>query len=482
MTGVRGLDRILGGGFLPGSTIMLIGAPGTGKTILAQQMAFANSRAGGTSLFFTGYSESNQKLISHNRQFSFFDLDMVGKSVYYDSLLELLTEGPDMAEKAIIQSARRHQASLVLIDGFGSMRRFLGSEQGVAHFIYSLGAQLGLLGASMVVIIEGEPDERSQYPELAVGDILLALRRGLHGVAHRRMLEVLKVRGARSLGGVHGFQIGSDGITVFPRLETVVPDIEPEWREGRAAFGIAELDAALQGGFTSGTCSVVAGGPGTGKTLLALHFISHGAAVGEPALFVSFEESAQQLEAKARAFGLPSTPGAVRMLTLPGAELDADYVVELIDEDIRQRGTRRLVIDSVPILQRALAVEARSADFMIALVAFLRSHEVTSYMSLEIGQIVGQELNLAETPVSVLAENLLLLRHVEFAGQLRRLFSVLKMRFSGHDSSIFEYAIESGTGFRVVGRPPTGEGLLTGIVRSRWVGTGSVGSPNGGTD
>ena len=74
------------------------------------------------------------------------------------------------------------------------------------------------------------------------------------------------------------------------------------------------------------------------------------------------------------------------------------------------------------------------------------------------------------------------MRHVEFAGQLRRLFSVLKMRFSGHDSSIFEYAIESGTGFRVVGRPPTGEGLLTGIVRSRWVGTGSVGSPNGGTD
>ena len=86
MSGVPGLDRILGGGFLPGSTIMLIGAPGTGKTILAQQMAFANGRAGGTSLFFTGYSESNQKLISHNRQFSFFDRyeKLFGVGIWYD--------------------------------------------------------------------------------------------------------------------------------------------------------------------------------------------------------------------------------------------------------------------------------------------------------------------------------------------------------------------------------------------------------------
>ena len=193
-------------------------------------------------------------------------------------------------------------------------------------------------------------------------------------------------------------------------------------------------------------------------------------------MFVSFEESVKQLEAKARAFGLGGTPGQVRLLVLPGAELDADYVVERIDQDIRHRGTRRLVIDSVAILQRALAVESRSADFMIALVAFLRAYEVTSYMSLEIGQIVGQDLNLADTPVSVLAENLLLLRHVEFSGQLRRLFSVLKMRFSGHDSTIYEYAIESGKGFRVIGQPPRGEGLLTGIARSSWRddGTGAL--------
>src|SRR5689334_9890469 len=103
--------------------MMIIGAPGTGKTILAQQMAFANARAGGISLLFTGYSETHQKLISHNRQFPFFDPGLLGVKVHYGSLLDLLAEGPEKAEAAILESARRQSATLVLLDGFGSMRR-----------------------------------------------------------------------------------------------------------------------------------------------------------------------------------------------------------------------------------------------------------------------------------------------------------------------------------------------------------------------
>ena len=51
------------------------------------------------------------------------------------------------------------------------------------------------------------------------------------------------------------------------------------------------------------------------------------------------------------------------------------------------------------------------------------------------------------------------------------------MRFSGHDSSIFEYAIESDKGFCVIGLPPAGEGLLTGIVRSGWRSDGAAAAP-----
>jgi len=64
-TGVPHLDRILGGGLLKGSLVMVVGAPGLGKTILAAQIAFHHAARGGTALYLTGYSESHDKLLAH---------------------------------------------------------------------------------------------------------------------------------------------------------------------------------------------------------------------------------------------------------------------------------------------------------------------------------------------------------------------------------------------------------------------------------
>jgi len=75
----------------------------------------------------------------------------------------------------------------------------------------------------------------------------------------------------------------------------------------------------------------------------------------------------------------------------------------------------------------------------------------------------GPTLELRNTPLSVVAENLLLLRSVEYRGALHRVFSVLKMRFSDHERAIYEYVIDPGEGIRITGPAPLGEGLLTGI-------------------
>jgi|GEM_PF-6014343 len=56
----------------------------------------------------------------------------------------------------------------------------------------------------------------------------------------------------------------------------------------------------------------------------------------------------------------------------------------------------------------------------------------------------------------VMAENLLLLRAVETDGQLRRLFSIMHMRFSDHDHQVHEYTFEAGHGMRMQGAAPPG--------------------------
>ena len=77
-TGVPGLDVVLGGGLEPGSVTVLAGAPGTGKTILAQQICFANATREHRAIYYTTLSEPHSKLVRHLEQFDFFDRRGVG--------------------------------------------------------------------------------------------------------------------------------------------------------------------------------------------------------------------------------------------------------------------------------------------------------------------------------------------------------------------------------------------------------------------
>ena len=469
-TGVPNLDAVLGGGIRRGAVAMVIGTPGAGKTILAQQIAFRQARAGSNVLYLTGYSETHDKLIEYDEPMAYFDADLVGEQVQILSLAELLEEGASQTEDAIVRAARAHQAVLVVLDGFASMRRLLPDESAAARFVYSLGAKLAFLGVTTLVAVEGDVDDRAHHGELTVCDVVIALREVRQGTWARRLLHVVKVRGAKPLNGIHPFTIGDAGIHVYPRFESVVPVSREHWEEARVGFGIPELDERLGGGLTVGTATLVAGSPGTGKTLLGLHLLVEGARVGEPALFVGFLESEGQLRAKAHTFGLDlaqaQDAGLVRLMLFPGYDVNADQVAEELRLDVQARGVRRLVIDSSTELERTIFSEERKPNFLAALVNFVRAHRVTGMMMMDVPKIVGPELDLTGSSLAVFAENLVLLRQVEYLGEMRRVLAVLKMRFSHHDARIAEYAIEPGAGIRIVGTAPAAEGLLTGLVRA----------------
>ena len=468
-TGVPNLDRVVGGGIINGSLVMVVGAPGTGKTLLAQQIAFHNAAQGSNALYLTGYSETHDKLLRHSRGLGFVDRALVGTRFQLASLPDLLRAGANDTEDAIVETARTQHASLVVIDGFRSMRGLLADDQAAAHFLYSLGAKLALLGITTLVIVEGDPDDSARYPELTVCDVILALRRDRENGRRRRLLEVLKTRGAMHLEGTHPFRIDGTGLVVFPRFESTIAATQPAWRPERAAFGVPELDALVGTGLNVGTTTLVAGSPGVGKTTLGLRFLGEGVRVGEPVLFCGFMESPAQLLEKARMFGIDlgaaDASDQARLLVLPGHDIEADQVADVVTRDIERRGVRRLVVDSAAELQRGLGSEERVPEFLAALVSYLRARDVTTYLTLDIPMIVGPALELALTPLSVIAENLLLLRQVEFRSRLHRVLSVLKIRFSEYEEAIYEYKLTPGIGMQIIGPAPLGEGFLTGIPR-----------------
>ena len=468
-TGVPNLDLVLGGGLLRGTIVMVIGPPGSGKTIVGQQIAFRAASRGEVALYFTGYSETHDKLLAHNRSLEYFAPEVIGTEIQMGSLPDLLAQGHDDAKQAIIDTAQKQHASLVVLDGFRSIRGFLSDAQAAAEFVYSLGARLALLGATLLVLVEGDTTDRIRDPEQSVCDVILSLHRLVRGGGHRRSIEVLKVRGAAPLAGLHPITIDARGVTVYPRLESVVPADTGQWTPARAGFGIAQIDRLIGGGLNVGTSTLAAGTPGLGKTLLGLHFLMEGARRGEPGLFAGFTESAAQLRAKAQHFGMnlegAERDGTVELLMVPPHDLDSDLVAWLIRERVDTRRVQRLVIDSATELQGGLTSPERASMFMASLGAYLRSRGVTTYMTVDVPTIVGPELSFAGTPLLVFAENLLLLRYTELEGELHRVFAVLKMRFSNYDRALRVYTIRDGSGIEIAGRAPRAEGLLTGLAR-----------------
>jgi circadian clock protein KaiC len=94
-TGNEPADRILGGGF-PAHTINIVmGQPGTGKTIFVEQMLFANASDERPAVYFTTLSEPLAKVVRFVQEFSFFEEEKLGGIVVYEDVgAELAREGP----------------------------------------------------------------------------------------------------------------------------------------------------------------------------------------------------------------------------------------------------------------------------------------------------------------------------------------------------------------------------------------------------
>src|SRR5215471_4373293 len=82
-TGLAGLDLILGGGLFKGGVYIVMGRPGTGKTIFGNQLAFHHLRGGGRAVYCTLLSETHGRLLAFLQTMSFVDGAAIGDAIAY---------------------------------------------------------------------------------------------------------------------------------------------------------------------------------------------------------------------------------------------------------------------------------------------------------------------------------------------------------------------------------------------------------------
>ena len=132
-TGIPDLDLILGGGLEPGSLVIVAGAPGTGKTILAQQICFANATPERKALYYTTLSEPHSKLVRHLEPFEFFKPAALGRSVEFIHLGELVQEaGKEGLEPVVSEVVRKcfePRPAVVGIDSAKALRDFVSEHE-----------------------------------------------------------------------------------------------------------------------------------------------------------------------------------------------------------------------------------------------------------------------------------------------------------------------------------------------------------------
>lgn len=472
-SGVPGLDEILGGG-LPSERLYLVqGGPGTGKTTLGLQYLLAGARSGQRSLYVSllqSRAELEDIAASHG-----WDLDGL-------RLLDLPADAMELAESeqtvfspsevelhemtdAIVDSVVEHRPQRMVVDSLSELQLIIDSPHQMRRQLMRLKRALAEIGCTTVLTADV-----SLLGDQPIVQTLVHGAFGLHRIVPRfgepqRRLEVQKVRATRFAGGHHDFVIRAGGIEVFPRFSASGADVVTE--AGQVVpSGNEELDALCGGGLTTGSVCLVTGTAGAGKSTVTSLYVSSAAARGEFGVVYCFDESRSTYLQRAKGLQLPivdqAERGLVDLREYAIGDLTPGQLMRDLREDVVHRGARLVVVDSFTGLVNLMPEESDLVPKLHELLRFLSSRGVLTLITVNLHEPFGR--TASEIPTSYLADALLVVRHFEAMGRVRRCVAVVKRRHGRHERTIREFEIVPG-GLRL--GPPLRDftGLLTGAPR-----------------
>jgi circadian clock protein KaiC len=480
-TGIVGLDTLLDGGFLYHNAILFKGPPGSGKTTVGFQIIRNGIVEFGEPGLVVSFDQFPQQFRRDMESFGWQIDDLIASGkletlfVAPEDLAPVAAHLDSMVVGRVQEAMERTGAVRVLVDSVSHFKRASNDPMVQRTLLMGFVNQLKTMGLTPILTAElsSRADEAIDFEEYVVDCVLileLALRPG-HPLPERT-IEVRKARGQNHLGGKHPFKFTSQGIEVFPhRLPRPLELTDlGDHALGHASSGIVGLDRMLQGGFTAGVASLVAGVSGTYKTTVLAQFLAAGAAAGEPGLLISFEEPPTYLLQVMRQRGIKLEAavreGRVQLWHRVVKACPLDEMFYQLQNEIESRAIKRIAIDSLNDFERCVPESSRCKDYLIMFNDLMTRRGVTALWTQKIDRLTDRS-PIGDIRCLSQFDSVVFLGQVEIESVLLKVVSILKGRGARCEGDL--RAIECGPSGLVVFDKFVGlTGILEGSPRGQY--------------
>ncbi len=447
-TGIDGLDRITGGGLPRGRTTIVVGSPGTGKTVLALQAIEHGSRQGQPAIYVT-FEEDPARSLANIGAFTW-----ASESTPLGGRIKLIDARPDpdlvfsgdadlSGLIAMLQSAAQNGSpGWVVLDGIDALLGLLPDATVARRELYRLHRWLADSEITAIITVKDDRDNgRSEVAFMEyLADCVVLLRRDMTEGTLQRSACVIKYRGSGFDENEAPMLIGSRGIEIagVPSQRAWVPgSVE------RVSSGVVALDDMLDGGFLRGSSILLTGSPGTAKTTLAGAFAAAAAARAEPTLFISFDSPGPEIVRNLESVGIdlagPVERGLLLVESARSTYTSAEQHLLRIIAEATQFSARNIVVDPVSAFAKP-GNAGRSASVAERLVDWAKGAGATLLMT---SLVERETVERVEMPINIstIADAWIHLENVTHAGERNRGLTIVKARGVSHSNQVRELVL-----------------------------------------
>jgi circadian clock protein KaiC len=486
-SGIEGFDEITRGGLPLGRTTLLMGGPGSGKTVLALQTLVSATTHHGTAGIFVAFEENARRVSANGESFGWNMRALEKKQLFFiDARVrsDVIKSGSfDLTGLLAALEAKVGEmgAKVIVFDAIDVLLGLLNDPAAECRELYRLHEWLmlhALTGIFTTKVEEGQPAVSARYgfmPFMADCTVLLSQR-----IADRvavRAIRVLKYRGSPHVLNEVPFVIGPAGVEIGSS-NGVHP--EPQPFVEKVSTGVEGLDAMLSGGIFRGTNVLITGSSGGGKSSLAGAFIEAACRRDERTLFISFDENSRDIVRDLGTMSIDLAPyldsGLLRMEALRTEAASSEEHFMRIKRLITEQHPRCVVVDPLSALSRVgggLAARAVAER----LIYLCRNKGITVlFTSLLEG--IDPRLETTTLHVSTVSDSWIQISYALLDGERNRALSIIKSRGSKHSNQLREL-IFSDSGITLADPYTAGGEVLMGTLRMEKENALLIGTGNG---